>query len=139
MITYNLASDISTLVAVNREISSNTTTNGAIIDIMGNMNGPVFTSQAIAYTDGSYQFKIFESDDSAMADATEVIPDQIVGDLADLSITSGPATEGSVIKRVGVFDTKRYVRLSVVSTDVTDGATIISNVIQTPKIVPSEV
>ncbi len=137
MITYNLASNIRTTVAMDATVNSNTTTAGAIIDVDKTINGPVFVVEALAYTDGTYNFEIFESDDSNMATENKVDDDQLVGNIADLEINSGPSAEGDIVKRVGVFGTKRYVRLKVVSTGVTTGARITALVIQPPSIVPS--
>ncbi len=49
---------------------------------------------------------------------------QIIGTLAGLEITATTA-EDDEMNTIGLFSTKRYIRISTVSTSVTTGATVI--------------
>jgi len=103
-------------------IASNTTTVGEIIDTANFDMGVYFSLFCTAYTDGTYTLTIEEGDDAALADATTVSSDQLIGSLASVSAATTHGT--GVLPSTGVHSTKRYVRPSIVSTGVTTGATV---------------
>ena len=135
MSVKDIKSQLQSNVAFIEEVTSDTTTNGAIIDNADYDLGIMFIVQAVAYTDGTYNFAIEESDDSAMAGATVVPTDKIIGDITSLEIDAAN-TSGELLGSVGVFSNKRYLRMNVVSTGVTTGATISAVVVQSGEIVP---
>ena len=107
----------------NQTISSDTTTTGAIIDTAGYDMGLTFAMGCNAYTDGTYTMKIEHGDDSGLSDAADVDSAMLVyGTLPDLAAA---LTEGDEMPKEGVHSTKRYVRVSIVSTSVTTGADVV--------------
>jgi hypothetical protein len=104
-------------------ISSNTTTSGATVDTFPSITfeSLEFVIRSTAYTDGTYTPNVQESDDGstwANVDSEFLIPD-------DGTAESGAViTANSQIKRLGYVGKKRYVRLQIVSTSVTTGATL---------------
>ena len=119
MATFDIHSDIFAKVARNTAaIASSTTTAGNIIDTNG-YEGLEFIIQSGARTDGTYTPLIEESDASDMSGATAVDDEDLLGLEVDAAISAA-----NTVKRIGYVGDKRYVRLSIVSTGVTSGATI---------------
>lgn len=96
-------------------ITTNTTTVGAIIDTAG-FESMTYIIQAKTITDGVYDIKLEEGDDSGLSDVAVVPTDQVLDALPQFV-----AADDNAVKRVGVIGKKRYQRLSVVSTGVTTG------------------
>lgn len=113
-------------------ISTDTTTTGAIIDCADYDNGIYFAMVASSYTDGTYTLKIEDGDDSGLSDAADVPAAQLV--YGTLPVLSAATAEGAALYKEGVFGTKRYVRVSVVSTSTTTGADIAVFAIVNPEI-----
>lgn len=119
MASFDMHSDVFGVVAKNTAaISSSTTTAGNIIDTQG-YEGLEFFIQSGARTDGTYTPLIEEGDEADLSDAAAVADEDLVGTEAGAAISAANA-----IKRIGYVGHKRYVRLSIVSSDVTSGATI---------------
>lgn len=99
-------------------ISSNTTTAGIIIDTQGyeSLEFIVFSG---ARTDGSYLPLIEESDASDLSGSNAVDDEDLLG--TEVAATIAAA---NTVKRIGYRGHKRYVRLSLVSSGVTSGATL---------------
>lgn len=115
-------SDQATKVGLTRTtINTNTTTNGAIIDTADFDMGVKYSFLVAAYTDGSYAVSFQEGNDPALADATAVPVDKVIG--GALTLTAVTAAGANWAAR-GVHSTRRYVRCVVVSTGVTTGATL---------------
>lgn len=105
-------------VAVNNgAISSSTTTAGNIIDTQG-FNSLEFFLQVGARTDGTYTLSMEHGDAANLSDTATPAADDIVGTLAATA-----ASAANAVKRVGYVGNKRYVRVNIVSTSVTSGAT----------------
>jgi len=104
-------------------IASSTTTNGATVDTFPTITyeSLEFVIRSTAYTDGTYTPNIQDSPDGSTwtnVDSSFLIPD-------DGTAESGAAiTANSQIKRLGYIGKERYVRLQIVSTSVTSGATL---------------
>jgi hypothetical protein len=113
-------------VAINalepQAISSDTTTTGAIIDTKDYDGGLYFAMFAYAYTDGTYTMKIEHGDDSGLSDAADVDSAMLV--YGTLPALTAALAEGGVLAKEGVHSTKRYVRVSIVSTSTTTGASL---------------
>jgi hypothetical protein len=94
-------------------ISSDTTTNGIIIDTAG-YESLEFVIQTATITLGTITPVIQESDDSGLADPVTVTDASgfLLGTLADATFA---ATDDNKTKRIGYAGKKRYVRLSVVT------------------------
>ena len=108
-------------------ITSDTTTTGNIIDVSDADGGVNFTFFSGAYTDGSYVLLVEEGNDSGLSDAAAVDDLQLVAQ--DTSSATAPEAQTTIaaankIKRIGYRGSKRYVRLSIVSTSTSSGATL---------------
>jgi hypothetical protein len=135
MSVKDIKSQLQSNVAFFGTIASNTTTNGSIIDNANYDLGIMFVVQCTNYTDGTYSFTIDEGDDASLSDATTVPAEKIIGNLSSLDISAANVA-GDSLNSVGVFSNKRYLRLNVVSTGTTTGATINAIVEQSAEVVP---
>lgn len=113
-------------------IGSNTTTTGAIIDTVDYDNGIYFAVDCKSYTDGTFTLKIEDGDDSGLSDAADIPAAQLV--YGSLPALSAAITEGGALAKEGIFGNRRYVRVSIVSTGVSTGATISVKAIVNPEI-----
>lgn len=127
----NVASDLGFYAA----IASDTTTAGQIVDTAHYESGLMFSLAALVYTDGTYTPLIEESDDSGMAGATAVPDKNLIGTEAGAALTALTAL-GASMPTIGVATSKRYVRLSIVSTLTTTGATITATTNKMPELKP---
>ncbi|KQV33138.1 MULTISPECIES: hypothetical protein [unclassified Rhizobium] len=107
-------------------ISSNTTTNGAIIDTQG-YESVEFVIQSGTLTDGGYAPTITEGDASDLTGGTATAAADLLGTLAGATFA---ATDDNVVKKIGYKGSKRYVRLNIVSTGVTTGGTLGATVVR---------
>ena len=96
-------------------VAMNETIAGEIIDTHG-FESVEFIVTSRTLTDGDYAFFIEDGSASNLSDA-ELVPGELV--------LGGPmtydSTEDATSKRVGAVSKKRYVRISVTSTNVTSG------------------
>ena len=95
-------------------ISTDTTTNGEIIDTLG-FHGLEFILKAGAVADGAYTVTLEHGDDAALADAAAVDAADVLGSIAVAD------TDDNAAKRIGYIGKKRYVRMNVVSTSTSSG------------------
>jgi len=100
-----------------QDITTNTTTVGAIIDTAG-FESLEYLITSGTITDGVYALLLEEGDDSGLSDAADVPAANILG-----SLTGFVAADDDTVKRVGSIGKKRYQRLSIVSTGTTTGGT----------------
>ena len=114
----DLKNNIKVKKAFDAAISTNTTTSGVIIDTLG-YRSVMFTLLCHAFTDGTYTPLIQEGDESNLSDAAAVEDTYLIGTEADAAIDANDE-----ITTIGYAGTKRYVRLQVVSTGVTSGASL---------------
>lgn len=140
MSVKDIESKLNFIVALSAVIGSNTTTSGAILDTAAKELGTVFILNVPVFTDGSYELQIFESDDAAMAGATQVVAPKILPTInANDSITEAAVVaEGATLQKIGVFSNKRYLQARVVSTGVTTGATVNVIATQAPELTPTD-
>lgn len=108
-------------------ITSNTTVNGAIIDTKG-FGSLTFVFQTGTIADGDYTLLIHEGNNSGLSDAAAVADDDLLGTEAAASFTAD--TDDNKVSKIGYRGNKRYVRLSVVSTNVTTGGTVGATAVQ---------
>lgn len=119
MASFDMHSDVYGAIARNfATIATDTTTAGTIIDTQG-YEGVEFFFISGARTDGTYTPLIEESDASNLSGSNAVADEDLVGTEAAAAISAANA-----VKRIGYVGHKRYVRLSVVSTGTTSGATV---------------
>lgn len=106
-----------------RTIATDTTTAGAIIDTKG-FNSVLFGVQTgtLANSDGDYTVLIEDGDDSGLSDAAAVADTYLLGTESGASFTAD--TDDAKLSKVGYIGNKRYVRLSIVSTNTTNGQVI---------------
>lgn len=108
-------------VAFNTQaISTDTTTNGEIIDLQG-FDSATFIIQSGSLTDGTYTPLIHEGNESDLSDAGAVADADLIGTEADATFAS---TDDNKAKRIGYVGGKRYIRLSLVSASTSTGGTL---------------
>ncbi|MBX4992279.1 hypothetical protein ABID08_000709 [Rhizobium binae] len=121
MASRDLHNNLGVAVALNiGAISSNTTTNGAIIDTQG-FESVEFVIQSGTLTDGSYAPTITEGDQANLSDGSATAAADLLGTAASATFA---ATDDNVAKKIGYKGGKRYIRLNIVSTGVTTGGTL---------------
>jgi hypothetical protein len=103
-------------------IDADTTTVGEIIDRQG-FASLEFVVFAGTLADGTFTAALTEGDADDLSDGTTVAAGDLLGSLPVVD-------ESGEIKRVGYRGTKRYVRLSVVSTSTTDGGPLGATAVQ---------
>lgn len=117
----------------NAAIATNTTTYSAAIDT-AEILACMFTFAATAYTDGTYAFTVEEADDVAFTvNVNEILPADDKWQGAKPGATpelTAVTADGDILNKIGVFSTRRYIRLKIVSTATTTGATINANAVQ---------
>lgn len=111
---HNVGSEIA---LANQNITTDTTTVGAIIDSKG-FESLEFIIASGTITDGTYTLILEEGDDSGLSDAAVVPADEVLGVL-----TGFVAADDDTTKRVGSIGKKRYQRLSILSAATTTGGT----------------
>lgn len=136
MAVMDIRSNLQPQLAFNAGIVADTTTAGYIIDTADFDPGNVITLFASSYTDGNYEPLLEESDDAAMAGAVPLADDKLIGTEAGAAV-SGAAALGDVLPSIGFHSNLRYVRLSIVSTGVTTGASIQAVLHQKAEILPA--
>ena len=111
-------------------ITTNTTTNGAIIDTAQFGLGVSYFVAAPLFTDGTYKLTFTEGEESDLSDGTTVTSNKIIPiqDPVQDAVNTGVTKRTfpvNLTQRAGLHSTKRFVRAEVVSTGVTTGATIV--------------
>jgi hypothetical protein len=108
-------------VAFNTQaISTDTTTNGEIIDLQG-FDSATFIIQSGSLTDGTYTPLVHEGNESDLSDAGAVADADLIGTEAAAAFS---ATDDNKSKRIGYVGGKRYIRLSLVSASTSTGGTL---------------
>ncbi len=125
MASQEIHNDVQQSVAYNiAAVAANGTTNGNIIDTQG-FDALQFVLFVGARTDGTFTPLIQHGDQANLSDAVDV-PDT---DLVGTGITTGQEAAAAIntlqtARRIGYVGIRRYVRLSVVASAVTSGATV---------------
>ncbi len=135
MPNLDIRSDLEVQFVMNAGISTDTTTNGEIIDTAHYDGGIMIAFIVYAYVVGDYTILLEESDDSGMAGATAITDDQLIGTEATMSAVTALGANGTTI---GFFSTKRYVRPSIVSlnTSSPNGADIFAVAVKKGEVLP---
>ena len=121
MAKRELKTTTSPVVALNTTaISSDTTTNGVIIDTAG-YESILFIIQSGTITDGTYTSLIQEGDDSGLSDAASVADADLTNTEASIAFA---ATDDNTSKSIAYVGDKRYVRLNIVSASTSSGGTL---------------
>jgi hypothetical protein len=108
---------VSKLAKAAAAISTNTTTNGLVIDLQG-FESCRFDIASATLTDGTYACSLQEGTASDGSDMADVAAAQQLG------TASFAATDDNTVKSLGYLGSKRYVRVKIVSTGVTTGGTL---------------
>ena len=116
----DLAHDLNVIQMFDADITTDTTTNGYILDTQ-DYNSVAFAMGAPTMTSGTITLSIYEGDESDMSDGAEVT-NIVFSSAADLA---AQLADGDAWAKQGVYDTKRYLRVRVVSTGVTGTAHIV--------------
>lgn len=123
---FDLHNNIANRPALNPQaITTNTTVNGAIIDLAG-FNSAEFLVQSATLTDGTFTPSITEGNAANLSDGTVTAAADLLGLIASATFV---ATEDNAVKKLGYAGTKRYIRLNVTTTGVTSGGTIAAQVV----------
>ena len=121
MAKRELKSTTSPVVALNTSsISSDTTTNGDIIDTAG-FESILFVIQSGTLADGTYTPLIQEGDDSGLSDASAVADADLTNTEASVAFA---ASDDNAVKSIAYVGSKRYVRLNIVSASTSSGGTV---------------
>ena len=131
----DLRSDVLNKLAFNADITTDTTTNGDIIDTQ-EFGTAMFTIFSPVYTDGPYTPVLEESDDSGMSGANDVADDNLIGTEVGAVISAVTAGGASLVS-IGAFGTKRFLRLKITSASTSTGARINSIFTGNPLLMPS--
>jgi hypothetical protein len=121
MAKFDIKSKMILQTALAAAIASSTTTNGSILDTANYDLGLTFALSCVAFTDGVYTLQVWTSDDSGMSGEVQLTGDNLIGTAPAVSALSAA---GGTLGVVGVIGNKRYVRVKIVSTGVTSGATV---------------
>ena len=117
-----------------QEITTNTTTDGEIIDMQG-FDSLSFLFQTGTVTDGDYTVLIQHGDDSGLSDAADVADADLTVTEASVSFTAD--TDDDKVSKIGYTGSKQFVRFSVVSANTSSGAFVGAQALQgNPNIVP---
>jgi hypothetical protein len=117
MASYDQKTSLKPVKALNiTAITSSTTTAGSSIDTKGFESLTLFVELG-ARTDGTFLPLIQDSDDDI--NFVDVADQFLIGTEAEAQINTA-----NTIKTIGYVGKKRYVKLSIVSTAVTSGATV---------------
>lgn len=116
MASYDQKTSLKPVKALNiTAITSSTTTAGSSIDTKGFESLTLFVELG-ARTDGTFLPLIQDSDDNSTF--VDVIDQFLIGTEAEASLNTA-----NTVKSIGYVGKKRYVKLSIVSSSVTSGAT----------------
>lgn len=143
MVTKEITRNLRNEIALNiQAITTDTTTAGNIIDTADFDGGVNITLLSGVYTDGTYDVLIEDGNDSGLSDAVAVVDDLLTGE--DPISSNTPEVQAQIsatneIKKIGYVGAKRYIRLSVVSTATTSGATLGAIVEKKPEIMPAKI
>ena len=132
MAIKDIESKLQPRVALAATIATDTNTDGSIIDTANFELGLLFTLDVVSFNDGAYELQLFESNDSGMAGATQIVAPAILPtDLGANSISASAAVvAGDIVQKIGAYSNLRYVRPRIVSTGTTSGAEVRVTVIQ---------
>lgn len=106
-------------------IATNTTTNGAIVDLR-DAHACTFVVRTGAYTDGAFALSVDTSDDNTFATGvTNIVCTPASTDInAIVSSQTTNLNAANKLSAFGIIPNGRYARLKVVSTSVTSGASL---------------
>jgi len=132
----DIRSDLGNDLALWQTIASDATFTGQIVDTAHYESGLLFSFICAVYGDGTYTPLIEESDDSGMSGATVVPTSSLIGTIAAATLTA-VSVVGDPVPTIGVTTSKRYVRLSIVSTDfVALGSVVVCTTTKMPELKP---
>jgi len=119
-----------------QDITTNTTTVGEIIDTKDYDGGIMFT-MLINHTSGTFTPLLQEGDESDLSDAAAVDDANLIGDTKTGQEADAALTSAQLISSLGVVNnTKRYLRLSIVSTGISGSNYVAATVHKYAEIMP---
>ncbi len=113
MATNDVRSGLKAIVTNRINLDSDGTINGVVIDTAGFDLGIMFSGVMAPYSDGLHVVSLFEDDDSGFGSPTLVPDENLIG--TTLTFDSATA-QGSTLETFGAFGTKRFLRISMVTT-----------------------
>lgn len=134
----DIRSDLVSNLGMYTYCNANATFPGQIVDTAHYESGLMFGFIAGDIVDGTFTPLIEESDAANMAGATVVPADRLIGTIAGAVMTV-TASLGDPLPTIGVATSKRYVRVSIVASGITDGGDISILTTKMPELKPNEV
>ncbi len=136
MAVNDIRSNLLSRLAFKAIITTDTTTQGAIIDTADLDGGVMYTLLTTVYGAGTYTPVLNESDDSGMSGSNVVAAANMIGTVAGAALGTAVTASGAVLNSFGCFGTKRYLRLDIVSATATT-TTVVAIVTGAPEVKPS--
>jgi len=131
----DLRSNLEMQLAFNANITTDTTTDGFIIDTANYDSGVMFGFMCSSYVDGTYTVNLQDGDDSGLSDAADIPASKIIGDKTTISLTGG-TPEGDLLATLGITCTKRYVMVQIISTSTSSGSIISAICVKKAELLP---
>lgn len=123
MATLDITTNIQPQLAQFAIITTNDTFFSSSIDMANFDNGVMYIAYSTVYTDGTYVLTLQESEDDSIW--TDVPVAKLNDPVGNGNITiSAAISDLDLITKLGAFSTKRYIRVKMISSGVTTGASI---------------
>lgn len=123
MPTQDIRSNLDSRIVARAVIATDADTNGQILDTAHFDLGVMLTMLCTAFSAGTFTLSLLESDDPAMAGATVVPAEKLIGALPALTALTAVNTPAET---VGFFSTKRYIQPVITSAGGANGTIIIT-------------
>ena len=137
MPTRDIRSNLESKVVQRDTITTNTTTDGFIIDTSDFDGGIVFNFSCTSFSAGTFTPLLEESDVNTFGGEESAIADEnMQGTEAGAALTAVTA-EGDVINSIGIVGTKKFVRSTIVSTGASGNNLIEVTISAVPEVAPS--
>lgn len=122
----DIRSNLKPILVMNSNITTDTVTNSEIIDTAHYDGGVKFNFLCVDYTAGTFTPEIYEGNDAAMADETAVEDKNLIPQTGAETgaVISAVTANGATPASIGIFGTKRYIRIKITSAS-TGGARIV--------------
>jgi len=137
MPTNDIRSDLEPKLVQLDTITGDTVTDGFSIDTSDFDGGIVFNFIVTAFSAGTFTPILEESDTGLFSGEENAIADaNLIGTEAGAVLTIATA-EGDVLKSIGIFGTKKFVRSTISSSGASGTNTIVVMIDAAPEIMPS--
>jgi hypothetical protein len=134
MAVRDITTRLDNKIIFNEVLTDDTETDGVIIDTADFELGITFIFAITAFSAGSFEFQIFESDADDMAGEVAVDSDKLIGTLPTLTALTADNTS---IDGVGVFSNLRYLRVKVVPDSASGNNSVLGFAVQESEFQPT--